>query len=249
MPRIDQFRQRSRAVGIGDFPGIDGGYGRYRIEQRGSYDERTRRVRRHDRHGNAARKHRAGRDAVRFEVGPGQRLRLVVVPNDPVDPVAEGRIFAQCVADVRQRAEGDEEDLLLLVFERFGDQRLRRGKGGPDGERVAPVHLPGMRPPHRSGRPGRMPRTDRDALVVKSVEQRPHGRGRLGGRQGAFRGGDGEHLHLAVAQQHAERAQVVGRPVGVDDRMEARLARMRINGRDEEKQTRGRQGRTEKNVS
>ena len=85
--------------------------------------------------------------------------------------------------------------------------------------------------------------------MVEGIENRTHTYGGAVGKQRPFRSRDGEHLHLAVAQQHAERAQVVGRPVGVDDRMEARLARMCINGRDEEKQTRGRQGRTEKNVS
>ena len=74
----------------GDLPGVDVRHGRHRIDQGGRNDDRTYRVCRHDSYGHAARQHITGGDAVRFEIGSGERFGPAVVPDDPVDPVAGG---------------------------------------------------------------------------------------------------------------------------------------------------------------
>ena len=93
----DQFCQRRRTVCRGDLPGVDVRHGRHRIDQGGRNDDRTYRVCRHDSYGHAARQHITGGDAVRFEIGSGERFGPAVVPDDPVDPVAGGGIFPQNV--------------------------------------------------------------------------------------------------------------------------------------------------------
>ena len=69
--------------------------------------------------------------------------------------------------------------------------------------------------------------------MVEGIEKRTHTYGGAVGKQRAFRSRDGEHLHFAVAQQHAEGAQIVGGAVGVDDGMETGFARMRMAGSKE----------------
>lgn len=80
-----------------------------------------------------------------------------------------------------------------------------------------------MGAPRRRGGIHRTSRTDRNAFVVEGIEKRTHTYGGAVGKQRPFRSRDGEHLHFAVAQQHAEGAQIVGGAVGVNDGMETAL--------------------------
>ena len=90
-----------------------------------------------------------------------------------------------------------------------------------------------MGAPRRRGGIHRTSRTDRNAFVVEGIEKRTHTYGGAVGKQRPFRSRNGEHLHFAVAQQHAEGAQIVGGAVGVDDGMETGFARMRMAGSKE----------------
>ena len=221
MPLVHQPGERRGAVRRRDLASIDRRHAGDRVEPASGHRDRLAGRLRHDLHRNAARQHRACGTSVGPEVGSLAGLRGIVVPDDPPDSVRRRRI-----GQVGQASERHENHRLLLSGERAEDQFPCTGEPERIGQGSAPDDPFAVRPPRRGRQSCPAARADRNALVVELRQQRrspPGGRERL---QGTLGGGDGKHLRLAVAQQHADRPQVVRGAVGVDDQMEARLTRM-----------------------